>query len=67
MTIVNFIINFRLYFCQGKNSIAMRDSNTWMYIVGGIVLLHFIVGFIYLIRKMQPRKEDKLNKDENSE
>lgn len=38
----------------------MRDgSNTFMYIVGGIILLHFIVGFIWLIYKLSGKKEDK--------
>ncbi|MCW5519042.1 hypothetical protein J1N09_04280 [Aureitalea sp. L0-47] len=45
----------------------MRDSNTWIYIVGGIVLLHFVVGFIYLIRKMQPRKGDEQEEDSDKE
>jgi len=35
----------------------MRDSNTFMYIVGGIILLHFIVGFIWLVIKMSNKKE----------
>ena len=35
----------------------MRDnSNTFIYIVGAIVLLHFIVGFVWLIYKMKKRK-----------
>ena len=34
----------------------MRDSNTFMYIVGGIILLHFGVGFIWLWVKMNKKK-----------
>jgi flagellar biogenesis protein FliO len=29
-----------------------------MYIVGGIILLHFVVGFIWLIYKFSKKKED---------
>ena len=35
----------------------MRDgSNLTIYIVGGIILLHFLIGFIYLIIKMNKKK-----------
>lgn len=34
----------------------MRDSNTFMYIIGGIILLHFVVGFIWLWVKMNRKK-----------
>jgi hypothetical protein len=38
----------------------MRDSsNTFLYVVGGIILFHFIVGFIWLIYKFFKKKEDK--------
>ena len=37
----------------------MRDSNTFMYLVGGIILLHFLVGFVWLIQKFSKKKEDK--------
>jgi heme/copper-type cytochrome/quinol oxidase subunit 4 len=36
----------------------MRDSNTFIYIVGGIIVLHFVVGFIWLIYKFS-KKDDK--------
>ncbi len=36
------------------------DSNTIVYIVAGIVLLHFVVGFIWLAIKMT--KKDKIDK-----
>jgi hypothetical protein len=38
----------------------MRDnSNTFMYVVAGIILLHFIAGFIWLIIKLSKKKDDK--------
>jgi ABC-type glycerol-3-phosphate transport system permease component len=37
----------------------MRDSsNTFIYIVGGIILLHFLVGFIWLIVKFSKKKDE---------
>ena len=36
----------------------MNDSNTTLYIVATIIILHFIVGFVYLIYKMS-KKENK--------
>jgi len=35
-----------------------RDSNVIVYIIGGIVLLHFIVGILWLIIKLG-RKSDQ--------
>jgi ABC-type glycerol-3-phosphate transport system permease component len=37
------------------------DSNTFIYVVAGIIVLHFLVGFIWLIIKLSKRKEDKEN------
>lgn len=38
---------------------TMRDySNTFIYLVGGIILLHFLVGFIWLIVKFSKKKEE---------
>lgn len=38
----------------------MRDnSNTFIYVIAGIVLLHFLVGFIWVIIKLSKKKEDK--------
>ncbi len=35
----------------------MRDSsNVTLYIVAGVIILHFLVGFIYLIYKMNKKK-----------
>jgi len=41
----------------------MRDSNTWIYIVAGIIILHFILGFIYLIKKMSGSNNDRKKED----
>ena len=37
------------------------DSNTFIYVVAGIIVLHFLVGFIWLIIKLSKKKEDKEN------
>jgi len=35
----------------------MRDgSNVTLYIVAGVVIFHFLVGFIYLLYKMTKKK-----------
>lgn len=35
----------------------MRDnSNVTLYIVSGVIIAHFLVGFIYLIYKMTKKK-----------
>ncbi|RKF05124.1 hypothetical protein C8N26_0525 [Tenacibaculum lutimaris] len=37
----------------------MRDnSNTFIYIIAGIIILHFLIGFGYLLYKMS-KKENK--------
>jgi hypothetical protein len=36
--------------------IVMRDSNTFIYIVAGVIILHFIAGFAYLLYKMTRSK-----------
>jgi len=33
--------------------------STTSYIVIGIIILHFVVGFGYLIYKLSPKKDDK--------
>ena len=37
------------------------DSNIGIYIVAGIVILHFVVGFAFLIYKMnkKPKKKEE--------
>ena len=34
------------------------DSNLTLYIVAGIIIAHFLIGFIYLIYKMNKKNED---------
>ncbi len=34
------------------------DSNTMIYIIAGVVILHFVVGFIWLILKLSKKKEE---------
>ncbi|SDS52092.1 hypothetical protein SAMN05216503_3326 [Polaribacter sp. KT25b] len=36
----------------------MNNSNTTLYIVAAVIILHFVVGFGYLIYKMN-KKNDK--------
>lgn len=36
-----------------------NDSNTLIYIVGGIILLHFLVGFIWLAYKLNKKDDSK--------
>jgi len=42
----------------------MRDSNFWYYTIMILVIGHIIVGFVYLMIKLSPKKKDK---KENSE
>lgn len=37
----------------------MGDSNTTIYIVATIIILHFLVGFIWLAYKLTKKKDDK--------
>ena len=39
-----------------KNTNMRDNSNTFMYWVGGIILLHFVVGFIWLIYKFNKKE-----------
>jgi hypothetical protein len=41
----------------------MTDSNFWYYFIMVAVILHFVVGFGYLIYKLSPRKSDKKKED----
>ena len=43
----------------------MRDSNFWYYTIMILVIGHVIVGFIYLMIKLSPKKKDK--KEENEQ
>ena len=38
-------------------------SDFWFYVVIAVIILHFVLGFGYLIYKMSPKKGDK--KDES--
>lgn len=33
------------------------DSNLTIYVVAGIVIAHFLIGFVYLIHKMNNKKK----------
>ncbi len=35
------------------------NSNTTLYIVAAIIIVHFLAGFIYLIYKMNKKSDDK--------
>ncbi len=43
----------------------MRDSNFWYYTIMILVIGHVIVGFIYLMIKLSPKKKEK--KEENEQ
>ena len=43
----------------------MRGSNFWYYFIMIVVILHFLLGFGYLIYKLSPRKSDKDKKELN--
>jgi hypothetical protein len=32
------------------------DSNLTIYIVAGVIIVHFLIGFVYLIYKMNKKK-----------
>ncbi len=42
-----------------KKEVMRDNSNTFIYVVAGIILLHFLVGFIWLMIKLSKKKEDK--------
>ncbi len=37
------------------------DSNTLIYVIAGVILLHFVVGFIWLAIKMTRKKDNSLD------
>lgn len=37
------------------------DSNTLIYVIAGVILLHFVVGFIWLAIKMTKKKDNSLD------
>ena len=38
-------------------------SDFWFYVVIAVIILHFVVGFAYLIYKMSPKKGEENNDD----
>lgn len=42
----------------------MRDSNFWYYTIMILVIGHIIVGFVYLMIKLSPKKKDKKKNDD---
>lgn len=57
---LHLIQNQILIGCKFDKRKIMRDSsNTFTYVVAGVILLHFIAGFIWLIIKLSKKKEDK--------
>jgi ABC-type glycerol-3-phosphate transport system permease component len=41
-----------------KKGVMRGNSNTFMYVVAGIIMLHFLVGFVWLIIKLSKKNED---------
>lgn len=37
----------------------MGNSNTTLYIVAGVIIIHFVVGFGYLVYKMTKKDKSK--------
>ena len=63
--LINFKRKNRKFYNFETNFIDMRGSNFWFYTIMVIVILHFVVGFAYLIFKLSPKKGDKKNKAKN--
>jgi uncharacterized membrane protein SirB2 len=42
----------------------MEISNFWFYAIMIVVILHVVVGFVYLLYKLSPKKDKKDNKIE---
>ena len=42
-------------------------SDFWFYVVIAVIILHFVVGFAYLIYKMSPKKGEENNNDSNED
>lgn len=45
----------------------MKDSNFWYYTVMILVIGHILVGFIYLMVKLSPKKKDNSKKKEQKD
>ncbi len=37
----------------------MKISNFWFYTIAIVVILHILIGFLYLLYKLVPKKKDK--------
>ena len=42
-----------------QKGVMRGNSNVFMYVVAGIIVLHFLVGFVWLLIKLSNKKEDK--------
>lgn len=42
-------------------------SDFWFYVVIAVIILHFVVGFGYLIYKMSPKKGEGLEDESSNE
>jgi hypothetical protein len=42
----------------------MNNSNTTIYIVAAIIILHFLVGFAYLVYKLNKKDQPPTNNKE---
>lgn len=45
-----------MMFIFEKNKTMRDGSNLTIYIVAGVIIAHFLVGFIYLIYKLNRKK-----------
>jgi len=43
----------------------MLKSNFWYYVFFAIVIIHIIVGFVYLMYKISPKKKNKDPENKN--
>jgi len=43
----------------------MSSSNFWYYVIFAVVILHVIIGFIYIAIKLSPKKNDKKKQDKD--
>ena len=56
---VGITIHKECFLTLNYKLINMGTSNFWYYFIMAVVILHFVVGFGYLIYKLSPRKSDK--------
>jgi len=70
--VISITIKIEVILVSLPENKTMRDSNFWYYFIMVVVILHFVLGFGYLIYKLSPRKSDKkkdeiLDKDDSFE